>query len=273
MKIYKNIFCLTAAVLIFISLYGCTNDKNDENDSAFNEHSHYASVAVSDNTKSGWGFKKEKGKPPHIADETVNLFKESDAFYIGNTDEKVLYLTFDEGYENGYTSKILDVLKKTNTKAAFFVTGDYIRTQPELVKRMYNEGHIVGNHTNHHPSMPDKSDEEIKEEISSLNKMYNDLTGNNMKYLRPPMGEYSPRTLNATKKMGYKTVFWSFAYVDWKRDTTKGADYAYDQIMPYIHNGAVILLHAVSEDNADVLERLICDLKQEGYEFKSLDEI
>ncbi len=273
MKGYKKFFYLTATVLIVISLCGCKNGKNSKKESVFYEHSEYVSALLTDNTKYGWGFKKENGQAPYIDDKTIKMLRENDAFYMGNEDEKFLYLTFDEGYENGHTSKILDVLKKTNTPAAFFVTGDYIKTQPELVKRMYKEGHIVGNHTNHHPSMPDKSDEEIKDEISLLNKMYNDLTGDNMKYLRPPMGEYSVRTLNITKKMGYKTVFWSFAYVDWKRDVVKGADYAYEQIMPYLHNGGVILLHAVSKDNADVLERFICDAKQMGYEFKSLDGI
>lgn len=272
-KSIKNIAAaLFIAALIFISS-GCKEKEDDILSENLLEHSSPVMAQNLDNTKTGWGFKKEKNSQPYIPEDMVQTLEKYDGFYLGDTSGKNLYLTFDEGYENGYTEKILDVLKKTNTPAAFFITGDYIKTQPALVKRMADEGHIVGNHTNRHPSMPDKTDSELKDEIESLNEMYNDLTGGNMKYLRPPMGEYSPRTLALAKEMGYKTVLWSFAYVDWKRDESKGADYAYGEIMPYMHDGAVILLHAVSKDNADVLEKFICDARAAGYSFKSLDEI
>lgn len=252
-------------------LCGCSN-KTAENEE-FIEHSLPVSLTEPSNEKIGWGLKKEKGAVPEVSKSLVEGLEKYGAVYIDNSGEKSLYLTFDEGYENGYTSKILDILKKTKTPAAFFVTGNYIRTQPALIKRMYEEGFVVGNHTNHHPSMPDKDDKKLTEEIESLNTMYNDLTGDNMKYFRPPMGEYSERTLALTSRLGYKTVLWSFAYADWEKDNVRGKEYAYDSVMEYIHDGAIILLHAVSKDNADALESIINDAKAQGYTFKSLDDL
>lgn len=226
------------------------------------------------NTMQAWGFKKEKGKRPQMPDSTNRMFAEFGAVYAGHGDKKVLYLTFDEGYENGYTPKILDTLKKTNTPAAFFITGDYLKKQPELVQRMVREGHIVGNHTYNHPSMPSvTSNQKLAEEITRLADEFTALTGQTMKYLRPPKGEYSECTLAITKDLGYTTVFWSFAYADWLTDKQQGADYAYSQVMPYLHNGAILLLHAVSKDNAEALERIIADARALGYEFASLDEL
>ena len=184
-----------------------------------------------------------------------------------------MYLTFDEGYENGYTAQILDVLKKTNTPAAFFVTGPYIKTQSELVKRMADEGHVVGNHTVNHPSMPDVSDEVLKKELSDLDGMYYDLTKKNMKFLRPPRGEFSERTLALSKEMGYKSVFWSVAYADWDTNKQKGTENAIKQVTSQFHNGAIILLHAVSSDNANALEQIINIAKEQGYTFKSLEDL
>lgn len=273
MEKIKKIFALLLAICLVFFSAACENNKEDTAKETFFEHSTAVMTQNLDNKKIGWGFKKEKGKAPDIPEDMKKTLKDYDGVYIDEKAEKNLYLTFDEGYENGYTEKILDVLKQTDTPAAFFITGDYIKTQPALVKRMYEEGHIVANHTNRHPSMPDKTEEEIKQDLQALNKMYNDLTGDNMKYLRPPMGEYSERTLAITKKLGYKTVLWSFAYVDWEKNNFKGADFAYNQIMPYLHDGAIILLHAVSKDNADVLLRFIEDARKLGYTFKSLDEI
>ncbi len=260
-----------AAFLVFV--FAVVLSSCEKKEEEFKEHAVSVSYNTYDNTKIGWGLKKKENSAPEMPENITSTLKKHGGFYLSDKGEKNLYLTFDEGYENGYSAKILDVLKETKTPAAFFVTGDYIKNEPELVKRMHDEGHIVGNHTNHHPSMPDKTDNEIIEEITSLNKMYNELTGDNMKYLRPPMGEYSERTLAITNELGYKTVMWSFAYVDWKRDEVRGADYAYSQIMPYLHDGAVLLLHAVSKDNADVLKRFIEDARKAGYTFKSLDEI
>ena len=226
------------------------------------------------NTLQAWGLKKEKGKRPEMPPAVIKTFQEFNAVYLSEKLGKNLYLTFDEGYENGYTAPILDVLKKTETPAAFFITGDYLKKEPVLVKRMTEEGHIVGNHTVNHPSMPSVTDNAaLSAEITKLNDDYASLTGQNMKYLRPPKGEYSERTLAITKDLGYKTVLWSFAYADWERDKQKGADHAYNAVMPYLHDGAVLLLHAVSKDNAEALERIITDAKAQGYTFRSLDEL
>lgn len=228
--------------------------------------------AKMDNTACGWGMKKVQGSKPEIPDSIVKTIEENGAVYLGSK-PKTLYLTFDEGYENGYTAKILDVLKSTCTPAAFFITGGYIESEPELVKRMADEGHIVGNHTYKHPSMPQTDNQKLAEDIIHLSEEYRKLTGKEMTYFRPPAGEYSVRTLNLTRDLGLKTVFWSFAYVDWKADDVRGGDYAYNQIMPYLHDGEIILLHAVSPDNAEALERVINDAKAQGYVFESLDNL
>ncbi len=223
------------------------------------------------NQKYGWGLKKNKNAPPDIPSSTVEMLKNYGGIYKSD-EEKTLYLTFDEGYENGYTAKILDTLKENNVTAAFFVTGPYIKKEQELIKRMTTEGHIVGNHTVNHPSMPDISDEELKIELENLTKSYHDLTGKEMKFFRPPMGEYSERTLKLTSDMGYTNVFWSFAYCDWDIKNQKGTGYAYNQIMDGVHDGAILLLHAVSKDNAEVLDKVLKDLKKQGYIFKSLED-
>lgn len=224
------------------------------------------------NASKGWGFKKEAGKKPAISKDTINLFSKYSAIYAG-TREKTLYLTFDEGYENGYTAPILDVLKENNVPAAFFITGPYLKKQQDLVMRMVNEGHIVGNHTVNHPSMPSVTDDKkLEDEILDLDREFLALTGKSMKYIRPPKGEYSERTLALSHNLGYTSVFWSFAYVDWETDNQKGANYAYNQVMPYLHDGAILLLHAISKDNAEALSRIITDAKNLGYKFESLEE-
>lgn len=227
-----------------------------------------------DNTGSGWGFKKNKGQKPDIPKEITDELTKYDSYYMDLREEKVLYLTFDEGYENGYTGQILDTLKKCNVPAAFFVTGSYYDREIELIKRMVNEGHIVGNHTENHPNLHKLGDaEKMKEELKILDDKYYAQFGEHMKYMRPPEGEYSERVLAAAKDAGYKTMFWSFAYKDWMKDVNNGADYAFNAVTPYLHSGAIILLHAVSRDNADALESIINYAKERGYEFKSLDYI
>ena len=167
----------------------------------------------------------------------------------------------------------MDALKENNVKAAFFLVGNYLETCPEIVKRMVEEGHIVGNHSVKHPSFPEVDDARLTDEICNLNAMYNELTGKNMSYLRPPKGEFSERTLALSHKLGYKNIFWSSAYVDW--DTTKlyGAKNAVEKVVSQLHNGNIILLHAVSKDNADGLEEIINVAKKQGYVFKSLDNL
>jgi peptidoglycan-N-acetylmuramic acid deacetylase len=221
-----------------------------------------------------WGFKRAVNEVPPEAgaklDQTIGKY---DAFYKGDANSKVLYLTFDNGYEQGYTPKVLDVLKKEKVPATFFVTGHYLLSQPELTKRMVDEGHIIGNHSWHHPDMTQISDQRVREELEKVKVKTKELTGQKeMKYLRPPRGVFSERTMQIAKEEGYTHVFWSLAYVDWNVNEQKGAQYAYDSIMKQIHPGCVMLLHTVSKDNADALEKVIQDLKKKGYQFKSLDE-
>ncbi|KPB06169.1 delta-lactam-biosynthetic de-N-acetylase [Bacillus sp. CHD6a] len=222
-----------------------------------------------------WGFKKSQNHEPPDAGQKYNeLLKKHNAFYLGDTTKKEIYLTFDNGYENGYTEKVLDVLKDKKVPAAFFVTGYYLKDQPDLVKRMVNEGHIVGNHSWHHPDMTQVNDVRFRKELDMIKEEYKNITGlDNMTYLRPPRGTFSDRTLALANQMGYQHVFWSLAYVDWYTDQQKGWKYSYDNIMAQIHPGAILLLHTVSKDNAEAMEKVIDDLRKQGYEFKSLDEI
>lgn len=221
-----------------------------------------------------WGFKKGQNEQqadagPHLE----KLLAKYGGFYKGDSKSKTIYLTFDNGYENGYTSKILAVLKKEKVSATFFVTGHYIESQPKLVKQMVKEGHIIGNHSWFHPDLTTNSDDEIRDELDRVRIETAELTGQKkMKYVRPPRGILSERTLKVAKDAGYTHVLWSLAFVDWNVDQQKGWKYSYDNIMKQIHPGAVILLHTVSKDNADALEKVIKDLKKKGYEFKSLDD-
>ncbi len=224
-----------------------------------------------DNTTKGWGFRKMQPRPEFTAEQTGEM-ETYGCYYMGDENEKTLYLTFDEGYENGYTGHILDVLKEKQVPAAFFVTGPYLRTEGELIARMLDEGHIVGNHSINHPSLPDLSPQEIEEELYGLDLLLYEGYGRHMKYLRPPRGEYSTATLDITTRMGYTNVFWSVAYVDWQTDSQQGAQHALDSVLPQLHSGAVILLHAVSADNAAAMAGLIDAARAQGYVFKSLDE-
>lgn len=225
-----------------------------------------------DNTKYGWGLDLNSShSTPGVPSYAKKLLAKYNGVYVGDTSKKVVYLTFDEGYENGYTHKILDTLKADGVKALFFVTGPYIKEQPALVKRMLAEGHQVGNHSINHPSLPAMSDPGLENELYGLEKQFNAVTGKGFKYMRPPMGEYSERVLAAAAQLGYKTVFWSYAYKDYDTKDQKGPDHAYNLVMKNLHNGAVILLHAVSRDNAEALDRIIKGIRAEGYEIKAFD--
>ena len=186
-----------------------------------------------------------------------------------------MYLTFDAGFENGCTGEILDVLKKEKVPAAFFLVGTYMKENGDLVKRMAKEGHIVGNHTMHHPDMSAITDEAaLKEELEGVEKIYKEVTGKEMqKFYRPPQGKFSTSNLEQAKKLGYTTVFWSLAYVDWYVDKQPTREEALEKLLPRTHNGAVILLHSTSKTNAKILQELIKRWKDEGYTFKSLKEL
>ena len=222
-----------------------------------------------------WGLSfQEEGKTP-VGNATPEFLKQYNAYFCGNSEDKKIYLTFDCGYENGYTPAILDALEKHNVKAAFFVVGNYLETSPDLVKRMVEEGHIVGNHTYHHPDMSQISDPaSFQEEITSLEKKYQEITGLEMqKFYRPPQGKYSESNLKMAQELGYQTVFWSLAYVDWYVDQQPTQEEAYAKLLPRIHPGAVVLLHSTSKINAEILDDLLTKWEQEGYTFGTLNEL
>ena len=230
-----------------------------------------ANVEVS-NIKIGWGIKRnDNNLQPDLGSTNKSLIDKYNGIAMGNNEEKVIYLTFDLGYEAGYTSKILDTLKEKNVQGTFFITAHYLNTASDLVERMINEGHIVGNHTVNHKSMPDLSDEEIKNELMKLNQAVYEKFGYETKYMRPPRGEFSERTLKITENLGFKTVMWSFAYVDWKEDSQPSYDEALEIIKSNFHNGEIMLLHATSKTNSEIMGQIIDEARKQGYEFKSLD--
>ncbi|MFV9509722.1 delta-lactam-biosynthetic de-N-acetylase [Tepidibacillus sp. LV47] len=223
-----------------------------------------------------FGFKKSKNG--HLASIDQEGFRDilerHGAIFLGDVNKKELYLTFDNGYENGYTHKVLDVLKEKKVPATFFVTGHYVKSEPELLKRMVKEGHIIGNHSWTHPDMTKISRQKIKEELEKVKEEVNKITGQKgMKFARPPRGIFNEQTLAVSRELGYTTVFWSIAYKDWETNNQKGWKYAYDKVMAQLHPGAVILLHSVSKDNAEALGKIIDDARKLGYEFKSLDQL
>lgn len=235
-----------------------------------------AAVAAAVDPAYHFGFKKSVGgQLPSINEEGFKeIVDRHGAIFTGDPAKKELFLTFDNGYENGYTTPILDVLKAKKVPAVFFITGHYVIDQPELVKRMASEGHLVGNHSWSHPDMTKITDDQIKEELARVKEETAKLTGKaEMAYLRPPRGIFSERTLRVTKQLGYINVFWSAAYKDWDTKDQKGADYAFQKVTSQLHPGAVILLHSVSKDNAEALGAIIDEARRQGYEFKSLDQI
>ncbi|MCD8018560.1 MAG: polysaccharide deacetylase family protein [Clostridiales bacterium] len=228
------------------------------------------------NTLAAWWFMKNEEHLAPSAQEEINLSK-YDAWYVRKDlkeDEKYIYLTFDCGYENGYTASMLDVLKAHEAPAAFFVCRHFIEDQPELIIRMKEEGHIVGNHTANHICMPESDERTIREEISENADYMKEATGYEMDaFFRPPKGEYSERTLQITKNMGYTTVFWSLAYLDYDVNDQPGADYVINQFDKYIHPGAIPLIHNISESNAQALDTVLTNLENEGYTFHSLTDL
>lgn len=222
-----------------------------------------------------WGFQKgADGRPAEAGGQLDQMLAEYNSFYKGSPKKKVVYLTFDNGYENGHTNTILDTLKKEKVPAAFFITGHYVESAPELVKRMVKEGHIIGNHSWHHYDLTSVPGSTVIEEMKLVEDQVAKLTAQKKTpYVRPPRGIFSENVLKTAEKAGYTHVMWSLAYVDWYADQPKGKDYAYNEIMKQIHPGAVIMLHSVSKDNAEALPDVIRDLKKKGYTFKSLDHL
>ncbi len=222
-----------------------------------------------------WGLSfQEEGQPP-VANATKEELAQYDAYYAGDTEEKVIYLTFDCGYENGNTPAILDALKKHGVSAAFFVVGNFVSDNPELLRQMLAEGHTVGNHTAHHPDMSAIADmESFQAEIEELEKLFYEATGQEItKYYRPPQGKYSESNLSMAQQLGYKTFFWSLAYVDWYQDDQPTEEEAYEKLLGRIHPGAIVLLHNTSSTNAAILDELLTKWEEMGYRFGKLEEL
>lgn len=253
----KNIFVIILAILVVIAttfaLKTFLSAKQNEN----------------------WGLSFQiKGEPPS-GNATAEDLKKYNAYYISDTSKKKIYITFDAGYEAGYTPKILEALKKHNVKATFFVVGTLMKSDPEVIKQIDSEGHIIGNHTMNHPNMSKMQTlEDFKNQIKPVEILFKNLTGKDMKkYYRPPQGIYNLKNLEMANELGYKTIFWSLAYVDWKKNIQPSHDEAFNKILSRIHNGAILLLHSTSKTNSEILDELLTKLEDMGYEFGTLDEL
>lgn len=222
-----------------------------------------------------WGLSFQQEGAAPIANASSRVLKPYEAAYLGNPEEKVLYLTFDAGYENGHTAGILDALKAHDAKGAFFLVGNFIEKNGDLVRRMSEEGHIVGNHTLHHYDMSKIGDPEVfKQELQGVEKLYEEATGKKLDpYYRPPQGIFSKENLEQAKALGYRTVFWSLAYVDWLQDGQPTHEEAFGKLIPRTHNGAVVLLHLTSKTNGEIMDELLTRWEDMGYRFGTVDEL
>lgn len=258
MRTYKRWLLLLVSMLIAIS------------------YSPHAPITAASDKAFHFGFKRSSGgQLPSIQEEGfADIISKQGALFLGNTTRKVLYLTFDNGYENGFTEPILNILKEKKVPATFFVTGHYVQDQPELIKRMVEDGHIIGNHSWSHPDMTTMSNEQIRQELAKVKDAVAAISEQkSMNYLRPPRGIFNDRVLSVSREEGYTSVFWSLAYKDWEVNNQKGGEYAYQQIMRQLHPGSIMLIHSVSSDNAAALPRVIDDARAKGYEFESLDQL
>lgn len=261
-KILKNVWMFFLLIILFVVTIVDINMKEgiDTNSSVSNQ-------------KIEWGIKRnDNHEQPDVGSKNRKILEENNGICLGNAEEKIIYLTFDEGYEAGYTEEILKILKENDVKAAFFLTAHYVNTEEDLVKQMIDEGHIIGNHTVNHKSMPTLTEEEIKQEVMDLHQSVYEKFGYEMKYIRPPKGEFSEKTLMVTNALGYKNVMWSFAYEDWNEEKQPDENQAKEKILNNLHNGEIMLLHGNSKTNTNILDSMIKEIKNRGYEFKSLDE-
>lgn len=238
-------------------------------------HTHFFTKPLQAAESENWGLSFPENGKLSQGNASIDELKPYQAYYAEKTDEKKLYLTFDAGYENGNTEQILDTLKKHQVSAAFFVVGTYISNNPDLIKRMCEDGHIVGNHTYHHPDMSKISTlESFQKELVDTEKAFEDVTGTTMtKFYRPPQGIYNKTNLEMAKSLGYHTFFWSLAYVDWIQDQQPTKEDAFDKLLTRIHPGAIVLLHSTSSTNAAILDELLTKWEEMGYTFHSLEEL
>lgn len=235
------------------------------------------SVVDTQNTvlySSNWGLSFQvEGQTP-VGNETKEELKKNNAYFVGDETQKIIYLTFDAGYENGYMEQILEALKKHNVTATFFVVGNFIENNQELVKKMKEEGHNVANHSYTHPDMSSMSREAFTDEMTKLEETYKNVTGEDLiKLYRPPQGKYSEQSLSYANELGYKTIFWSLAYVDWYEDKQPSKEEAFEKLLGRIHPGAIVLLHSTSKTNAEILDELLGKWEEMGYTFGDLKDI
>lgn len=265
-----SVFVVASAFLLGVLIVGNTDtNKNVLTSTTING----IEIESLDNKKIGWGIKRnDNHEQPDVGNVNRKILDKYQGLYMGNKEQKLVYLTFDLGYEAGYTPKILEVLKQNEVKATFFITAHYVNTQPDLVKQMIDEGHIIGNHTVNHKSMPSCSLETIKKEVMDLHSEIYDKFGYEMKFIRPPKGEYSERTVAYTNTLGYTSVMWSFGYDDWDEKKQGREEYGKKKILDNVHNGEIMLLHATSKDNANILDDVIKEIKNMGYEFRNIDQ-
>ena len=226
-----------------------------------------------------WYVKRNADHKQPLCDAELSFIEQNGGIYADKNhgdgaDEKVIYLTFDVGYENGNVAKIMDVLKNEGVKGSFFILGNVISREPELIKRMVNEGHLAGNHTLTHKNLTGATFEEFSKELKALEDSYRELTGKELaKFFRPPEGTFNGEMLKMAQSLGYKTVFWSFAYADWDNSAQMGEDAALKKILDNVHNGEIMLLHPTSATNAKIMQRLIKELKNQGYKFATLENL
>lgn len=266
MKTKRKIF--TCGILVIFLMFGSLILTNIEKDTI--QTSSNSSLS---NSKIEWGIKRgDNHEQPDLGSKNRELIEKYNGMAMGNKESKNIYVTFDLGYEAGYTENILNTLKENNVPAAFFITAHYVNTASDLVQRMIDDGHIIGNHTVNHKSMPNISETELEKELMNLHTAIYEKFNYEMKYMRPPKGEYSERSLNTTVKLGYVPVMWSFAYADWDEAKQPSHQEGIDKIVKNAHNGEIMLLHATSKTNMEILDTVIKQIKDMGYEFKSLDE-
>lgn len=233
----------------------------------------YSQATTLSNKMLAWGFRRGENHEQATLDAaSEKVIRDFEGISMGNKDSNKVYLTFDCGYEGGYTEAILDALAENDVKASFFITAHYLNTASDIVKRMIEEGHIVGNHTVNHKCLPNISDDEIRKEVMDLHNAVYEKFGYEMTYFRPPKGEFSERVIDVVTKLGYKTVMWSSAYDDWDVEKQNREEYGKNKIIDNIHNGCVLLLHATSKDNSVILSDVIKEIKNMGYEFKNINE-
>lgn len=276
-KLSFRLFCKLGSVLLLFTCcflagqYAGKYTKEKAEETTSSAFSGSGTAPASEN----WGLSfPQEGASPQ-ANATPEELSASWAYYIGNPKEKVLYLTFDCGFENGNTPAILKALKNHHAPATFFVVGNFLETSPDLIRQMRKDGHTIGNHTFHHPDMSKISTKEaFAKELSDVESLYQEITGEEMtRFYRPPQGIYSPENLQMAKELGYHTFFWSLAYVDWYEDNQPTKEEAFAKLLPRVHPGAVVLLHNTSDTNAEILDELLGKWEDMGYSFRSLEDL